>query len=469
MSFRKVIFWAHLVAGVVCGLVIGIMSFTGAALAFEKEIIAWAERDARQVVPPAPGAARLSVDEIMKRLAAAQPAVKPASLIFSTDPAAPIAIGAGRSATAYINPYTAEVHEGQAVRTRAFMQTMNSWHRWLGQDGEHRNLARAVTGACNFAFLALGVTGLYLWWPRAWSARAVRAIALFNFRLRGKARDFNWHNVIGLWSAPVLIVLTATALPMSYTWASDLIYRLTGTEAPAQGGGGGGGPGVAISPVELPKPPEGAQPLGYDALIAAAQKEAPHWDQLTLRLSGAAGGRGGAGGGPGFAGAGGRGGGSGGGRGGRGAGAPGGRGGGQGGEGRGRGRGMGEAGAGGAISASTANGSQGNSAQPQPVTIAIRESGSWPRTATTTLTLDPYTGAVLRRDGFADQNLGRQIRSWTRFLHTGEALGPLGQLVAGLASFGGCVLMYTGFALAWRRFFGRRTPVPMSAQASSRG
>jgi uncharacterized iron-regulated membrane protein len=461
MSFRKVVFWAHLVAGVVCGLVIGIMSFTGAALAFEKEIIAWAERDARQVVPPAPGAARLSVDEILKRLAAAEPAVRPASLIFSLDPDAPIAIGAGRSATAYINPYTAEVHEGQAVRTRAFMQTMNSWHRWLGQEGEHRNVARAVTGACNFAFLALGITGLYLWWPRAWSARAVRAVSLFNFRLRGKARDFNWHNVIGLWSAPVLIVLTATALPMSYTWAGDLIYRLTGTEAPAQGGGGG--PGVAISPpVELPKPPEGAQPLGYEALLAAAQKEAPHWDQMTLRFSGAVGGRGG--GGAGFAGAAGRGGG----RGGRGAGAPGGRGGAQGGEGRGRGRGMDGASAN-TGAAAAANAGQGNSSQPQPVTIALRESGSWPRTATTTLTLDPYTGSVLRRDGFADQNLGRQVRSWTRFLHTGEALGPLGQLVAGLASFGGCVLMYTGFALAWRRFFGRRVPASVAAEVASRG
>jgi uncharacterized iron-regulated membrane protein len=119
--------------------------------------------------------------------------------------------------------------------------------------------------------------------------------------------------------------------------------------------------------------------------------------------------------------------------------------------------------------AAAANAGQGNSSQPQPVTIALRESGSWPRTATTTLTLDPYTGSVLRRDGFADQNLGRQVRSWTRFLHTGEALGPLGQLVAGLASVGGCVLMYTGFALAWRRFFGRRVPASVAAEVASRG
>ena len=46
-KLRPVVFWLHLVAGVVAGATIAIMSFTGVALAFEKEIIAWAERDVR--------------------------------------------------------------------------------------------------------------------------------------------------------------------------------------------------------------------------------------------------------------------------------------------------------------------------------------------------------------------------------------------------------------------------------------
>jgi uncharacterized iron-regulated membrane protein len=40
-----------------------------------------------------------------------------------------------------------------------------------------------------------------------------------------------------------------------------------------------------------------------------------------------------------------------------------------------------------------------------------------------------------------------------RFLHTGEALGWPGKLLAALASLGGAFLVWTGFALAWRRFF----------------
>ena len=83
--------------------------------------------------------------------------------------------------------------------------------------------------------------------------------------------------------------------------------------------------------------------------------------------------------------------------------------------------------------------------------------GQWPVFASTQLSLDPFTGAVLRRETFKDFNLGRRVRSWTRFLHTGEALGALGKAVAGLASSGAVLLVWTGFALAWRRFFTRQT------------
>jgi len=38
-----------------------------------------------------------------------------------------------------------------------------------------------------------------------------------------------------------------------------------------------------------------------------------------------------------------------------------------------------------------------------------------------------------------------------RGVHTGEALGPLGQVVAALACLAGVMLVWTGIALAWRR------------------
>jgi uncharacterized iron-regulated membrane protein len=100
----------------------------------------------------------------------------------------------------------------------------------------------------------------------------------------------------------------------------------------------------------------------------------------------------------------------------------------------------------------------------QAVSFTVREAGTWPRTATTTVSLNPYTGDVVRRTGFADMNAAQQVRSWTRFLHTGEALGKVGQFVAGLACLGGLFLVYTGFALSWRRFFGKSAPVAAASR-----
>ena len=56
MTLRKILFWCHLAAGVTVGAVILIMSVTGVALAYEKQIIAFAERSFHAPPPSANGA-----------------------------------------------------------------------------------------------------------------------------------------------------------------------------------------------------------------------------------------------------------------------------------------------------------------------------------------------------------------------------------------------------------------------------
>jgi uncharacterized iron-regulated membrane protein len=67
MKLRQIIFWLHLTAGVVAGTVILVMFVTGALLAFERQIIALAERDFRRVNPPAAGTPRLSLDTVVAK------------------------------------------------------------------------------------------------------------------------------------------------------------------------------------------------------------------------------------------------------------------------------------------------------------------------------------------------------------------------------------------------------------------
>ncbi|GJM14177.1 MAG: hypothetical protein DHS20C12_25800 [Pseudohongiella sp.] len=68
------------------------------------------------------------------------------------------------------------------------------------------------------------------------------------------------------------------------------------------------------------------------------------------------------------------------------------------------------------------------------------------------LTLDVSNGDEVNWAPFTSQTPGAQARRWVRFLHTGEALGLTGQTIAGLASFAGIIMVWTGFALALRRF-----------------
>jgi uncharacterized iron-regulated membrane protein len=423
MPVRKILFWVHLVAGVISGLSIAIMCFTGTVLAFDKEITAWSERDARRAEQPAPGAPRLSLDELQGKLRDAQPDAKPVSIIMQNDPNAAVAFSAGRTGGHYVNPYTGEVRQPASSSMSTFMREMVEWHRYLNFNGDvSRPRGKWINGVCNIAFCMLAVTGLYLWMPRSWSWRSLRPIVWFRQNTTSKARDFNWHNAIGFWTAPVLIVLTLTAVPISFRWGGNLIYTLTGTPAPIAGSSGpGGSAAAALLPLEIPAPPPGSRALGHDALLAAVQKHMPDWQTITLRLSAG------------------------------------------GGEGRGGGRPA-------ASSTPPSSGSAPLSAsetrgRSQPVTVTVRERATWPRTATTTLTLNPYNGDVLRDMGYADMNAAQRVRSWTRFLHTGEALGWMGQLVAGIACLGGVFLVYTGFALSWRRFFGKRTPDKRQSQS----
>jgi sulfite reductase (NADPH) flavoprotein alpha-component len=75
------------------------------------------------------------------------------------------------------------------------------------------------------------------------------------------------------------------------------------------------------------------------------------------------------------------------------------------------------------------------------------------------LALNRSTAEIVRWEPYSSASLGRKFRIWVRGLHTGEALGFAGQTVAGLASLGGCFLVWTGMAMAWRRFRYRKRQV----------
>jgi uncharacterized iron-regulated membrane protein len=277
---RKTIFWLHLTAGVVAGMVILIMSVTGVMLAYEKQIIAWADRDLR--IAPAANSTRLPIESLLAKVREANPTNTPTAITFYAEPRLPVMVSFGREKTLLVNPYSGEALGEGSKKLRGFMRVMIDWHRWLGREGESRAVGKAITGACNLAFLFLVISGFYLWFPRQWSAKAFRSVAVFDRGLSGKARDWNWHNVIGFWSALPLALIVGTAVFFSYQWATPVLYRVMGEPPPP----------VPARPAESGAPRRGSGGEskfdGLNQLVAVAEKEVADWKTMNIRLGGPA-------------------------------------------------------------------------------------------------------------------------------------------------------------------------------------
>lgn len=394
--FRKVLFWMHLTAGLFAAIVVVIMSVTGVLLTYELQLQQW-EAGGTVAVPASPETERLPLEALIAAGGSAQKE-PPSTIAVSSDPSQAVTLSWGRDATVMVNPYTAEVLPEGPTTIRDSLSKLRTWHRWLGQEGESRDFGKSITGVCNMAFLFIVVSGLYLWFPRKWSLSNFKAVSFFRGGLAGKARDFNWHNVIGVWSMVPLFFIVFSGAVISYPWVSDLVYTAFGEEPPVRREGGPGGPprggsgeagrggrpgggspeaGRQAGAAEPEAAPLSLDDFDFAAFLASADAAAPDWRTVRITLP--------------------------------------------------------------------------KSAE-EPVAMAVdRGSGRQPHLQST-LTLDGKTGQVLKTEVFGDQTPGAQARRLLRFAHTGEVGGVLGQTLAGLVSAGAVVLAYTGIALAWRRF-----------------
>ena len=283
---RTVLFWSHLTAGVLAGVVILIMSASGAILALKPQIMNRVDRQVRFVTPES--AARLPPSLILAVVRTSRPDATPTGITVDRDPSASVSVALGRGGTVYVNPYTGSSLGSGSERAEAFFRSLENWHRWLAASSENRPTGRAVTGAANLAFLVLAVTGLYIWWPRKWTPQHTTPILVFRRTPTARARDFNWHNVIGFWCAPVIIVMTFSGVVMSYPWANDLLYRALGSTPPSrtvERGGVQGAPARQAGAArdagsrETPEPRE-----QIDGAWARAEQQLPTWRTITARL-----------------------------------------------------------------------------------------------------------------------------------------------------------------------------------------
>ena len=375
MSLRRAIFWIHLAVGVTVAVAVLVMAVTGVLLTYQAQLERWALRGYR--ADPAPDAAPLALDELIARAGGEAPAGLVASVTLSSDPREPAVLGLGDGAAVHVDRFTGERRGGGDTRTGRFLRGVMYFHRWFALEGEYRIVGRTIMATANLGFLFLLVSGAYLWWPSRGGRAAWRQALWFRRGLRGRARDFNWHNVIGFWSAVPLAVIVASGATISYQWAADLVHRLAGDAPPFQQSPQQSASVTRGDPPVTPDPT--APPVELQALAAKAVAGTPGWRTITISLP---------------------------------------------------------------------------ESTRDPVVIAVDRGNGRQPSKSEDLLFDRATGELVGRGGYPTFSPGFKVRRWLRYAHTGEVYGVVGQSIAGAVSLGAAVMVWTGIAMSWRRFFG---------------
>lgn len=267
---RQAIFQVHWFLGVTAGLVLAVMGFTGALMAFEPQIVAaltaQTHRSASPVTPLGP-------DALVGRILDQRPGAEIQRLIVGQDSALPYSVrllGADGREDSLVDPATGALL-GAAPGSETFA-TIRRVHRWLALPDNGEGWGRRITGVAALSLIFFAVSGLYLRWPRRpldW-----RNWLVLDLRRTGRNLYRTLHAVIGGWALVFYLVSASTGLWWSYGWYQDGVRQLLTGEAPTA-------ERPAPSGEKADKPPLAS----IDRAWAAVRVVASPYDQVTINPS----------------------------------------------------------------------------------------------------------------------------------------------------------------------------------------
>ena len=272
---RKFLFWVHLVFGVTAGVSIFVMAATGVALAFERQITDFVDRDIRWVTVPNTAQPRPMSD--LLETARRSDAGEPTAIVVRNASQATVQLSIGRGKAIYVDPYSGAILGPSSPAAHGLFFEIERLHRALGAPLGSKGLGHWLTAISNLLFGGLILLGVILWLPRKWNWKAVRASIAFRSGLRGRARHWNWHNVIGIWCALPLFVIVITGVVMSFQWANALLFRLSGSTPAIQDRGRGEGRAHRQDRFIGNEP-------DYEHLLAITKTFDPNWRTITMNV-----------------------------------------------------------------------------------------------------------------------------------------------------------------------------------------
>jgi uncharacterized iron-regulated membrane protein len=202
---RHLLFQIHMWIGLILGVFFAVLGLSGSVLVYNDEIDRLGTPRATAMGRPAP------LDTIVA--AARRTAAAPSDNIFlklpktSEDPVLVRFLPAPQ--TLFVDPVTARVLGSRPSPLSALLQAADELHGnlFVGEIG------RQIVGWLGVGMTILGLTGLFLWWPRA---RQWKYAFLVRRSARGLRLNRELHGAAGIWGLTVFVVVSITGVSMVF-------------------------------------------------------------------------------------------------------------------------------------------------------------------------------------------------------------------------------------------------------------
>ena len=259
--FRKFLFQLHLWSGLSLGVVFVLLGLSGSIAMF------WPIFQA----PPPVTVTSASIPALEKGLSAARTTVAApndadATITLPDDVDDPVRIhfgaprGSGREIDlpdVVTDPASGRVLAIYRPRAPAWFRIIEGFHSHLSVSG-----GRIYEGWIGLLMALLGLSGLYLWWPKARQWK-------YGFIVRRKAKGLRFHRelhgAVGIWTLAIYMVVTVTGVGICFPLVSRSIITFAA----------GGGPVMPRYSEQTPTVLAfGARRMGPDAAFALASTSA---------------------------------------------------------------------------------------------------------------------------------------------------------------------------------------------------
>ncbi|GHE23425.1 PepSY-associated TM helix domain-containing protein [Sphingobacterium griseoflavum] len=223
---KKYILWLHKWLGICTGLVVFVVSLSGAVYTFQDELklLCYPDKYYLQVVgqqQPKPltalianAQAALPANETISRVD-----LYPAnhrSWVFRASGTDPKGFGHWNYHTYYkkvfLNPYTGEILAVEDTKNEFFQLCLQlHMNLLLGKTYGH-----ALVGYSTAIFAVLLVSGMVLWWPKKWRGKPLRRAFTLHSGAKWKRLNYDLHNVLGFYSCSLALLIAVTGLVFSF-------------------------------------------------------------------------------------------------------------------------------------------------------------------------------------------------------------------------------------------------------------